>query len=319
MSGDVAALAAAVLAGERRSIAKAITLVESERALDRPNAERLLTELQGAHGRAFRLGVTGAPGVGKSTLLDTLGLHAIEQGRRVGVLAIDPSSVKTGGSLLGDRTRMARLSASPAAFVRPSPSSGVPGGVTKRAREVLLVLESAGYDLLVVETVGVGQGELAVTDCVDLLLVLWMVGAGDDVQGMKRGILEHADLVAFTKADGANLLPARAASERLSALLTAVRRDPPGVLAVSALAGADQQPLWDAIAARRAVLESSGELERRRAAQRRTWLRAALDDALSERFALRADLVEERARLEAAVDRGELLAPIAARRLIERL
>lgn len=316
---DLVRLAESVRAGERRAVAKAITLVESERPSDRSSRERLLSELAKAGSPALRLGITGAPGVGKSTLIDALGLYAVSEGHRVGVLAIDPSSVKTGGSLLGDRTRMGRLGASPSAFVRPSPSGGASGGIGKRSREALLVLEAAGYDLLMLETVGVGQGELAVTDCVDVLLVLQMAGAGDDVQSLKRGVLEHADLVVFTKADGPRLDETRAARDALAALFAAFRSDSPSVLALSALSESDARELFRATLAKRDALLLSGELEERRRIQRRAWFRSALDEAFRERLAREQALTREQSELEAAVERGDILPPLAARRLIERL
>lgn len=319
VSGSLSALARGVCAGERRAIAKAITLVESERGRDRCDAEALLRELRPFAGRSLRVGITGAPGVGKSTLLDALGSHAVREGKRVSVLAIDPSSVQSGGSLLGDRTRMARLSASPNAFVRPSPSSGAQGGIGPRSREALIVLESAGYDLVMVETVGVGQGELAVTDLTDLLIVLLMAGAGDDVQGMKRGILEHADLVVFTKADGPSLEEARAARDRLQALFSLFRREEPSVLAISAFSEVDAAELWTVVLRRQRRLFETGEFDRRRQTQRLAWFRGALEEALWERFSKNTVLAEERSRLEVAVERGDLLPTEAARRLIERL
>jgi LAO/AO transport system kinase len=316
---EIGALTRGVRAGERRAIGKAITLVESERAEDRERSARLLGELTIGTAPAFRLGVTGAPGVGKSTLVDALGLRAIADGRRVAVLAIDPSSVRSGGSLLGDRTRMGALAASPRAFIRPSPSAGAQGGIGRGTREALIVLEAAGYDVLIVETVGVGQGELAVTDVADLVLVLWMAGAGDDVQGMKRGILEHADLVAFTKADGDNLHSARAARDALHALFSLFRRDEPRVLAVSAFSEPDARGLWQALTERRAELEASGELVARRRNQRRVWFQRAIERALLERLMSEPELERERLRLGDAVERGELVAPEAARRLVDRL
>jgi len=321
MSGgaDVPELARAVCAGERRALAKAITLVESERTEDRESAAALLSELRPHAGRALRVGITGAPGVGKSTLIDALGLHVIERGMRVAVLAIDPSSVRSGGSLLGDRTRMGRLAASDNAFVRPSPSAGAQGGIGPRTREALIVVEAAGYDVVLVETVGVGQGELAVADVTDVVAVLWMADAGDDVQGMKRGILEHADLVVFTKADGPKADEARAARDRLAALFSLFRRDEPRVLALSAFAEGDPPLLWEALLERRDRLAASGELESRRRARQRSWFRRALEEALLARVFGDTELDRERQRLQSAVEAGELLPPEAARALIQRL
>lgn len=316
---DVTELSRAVRAGDRRALAKAITLVESERELDRARATSLLADLMEHAGRAFRIGVTGAPGVGKSTLVDALGVRAVAEGRRVAVLAIDPSSIRSGGSLLGDRTRMGRLAALPEAFVRPSPASGAQGGIGPRTRETLLVLEAAGYDVVIIETVGVGQGELAVTDVADVVVVLWMAGAGDDVQGMKRGILEHADAVVFTKADGPNLEESQRSRDRLQALFSVFRREPPDVLALSAFFEPDAGLLWDTLSARRQQLAESGELEQRRRAQRLAWFHLAVKEALLEKLSKSGDLDEERARLRAGVERGELLPAEAARRLIEGL
>lgn len=316
---ELALVADGVRRAERRAIAKAITLVESDHPEDELAAAALLAELAPTARRALRLGVTGAPGVGKSTLIDALGVRAVAEARRVAVLAIDPSSVRTGGSLLGDRTRMGRLATSEQAFVRPSPSSGAQGGIGPRTREAVIVLEAAGYDVVIIETVGVGQGELAVTDVADVLLVLWMAGAGDDVQGIKRGILEHADLVAFTKADGPNGDSARAERDRLHGLFSMLRRDAPTVLAVSALSAEDVQSLWRATLERLEVLERTGELAQRRRAQRRAWFQSALQQALAARVTRDSALSSERAKLEAAVERGELLPVLAAKQLIERL
>jgi LAO/AO transport system kinase len=262
------------------------------------------------------LGVTGVPGAGKSTLIDALGQLALAHGRKVGVLAIDPSSRLSGGSVLGDRTRMAALSRSPEAFVRPSPSAGKPGGIGPRSREALVVLEAAGYDFLIVETVGSGQAELEVTDAVDLLLAVLLAGAGDEVQGLKRGLLEHADLVVFNKADGERSLAADSARDELDGLLRHVRREAPEVLSVSALEGKHVEALYSSIEARFSGLRESGALEQRRRHQRRAWLRSALESAWLLRL---SETEATKTRLEAlrgAVERGEIAPYVAAQRLL---
>ncbi|MFZ5894496.1 MAG: methylmalonyl Co-A mutase-associated GTPase MeaB [Myxococcota bacterium] len=317
MSGDMPhTLAEAVKRGERRAIAKAITLVESTRREDAISAEHLLAEIHSATGRALRLGVSGVPGAGKSTLIDALGREAIGAGHRVGVLTIDPSSRVSGGSLLGDRTRMGRLAQAEQAFVRPSPSSGASGGLGRRTREASLVLEAAGYDLIIIETVGTGQAEIAISELSDLVLLVLLTGAGDDVQTMKRGILEHADVIAFNKADGDNLGAAQAARDQTSSALSWLRRDAPPVFALSALNDAGITELFQAIVARFARVSADGSLERLRRAQRLIWLEQALTSALLERFAAASNPVL-REQLTDAVGRGELLPPLAARQLLQ--
>lgn len=318
-SETLSSFARDVRAGQRRAVAKAITLVESSRPQDRALALALLGELGPSTARTLRVGITGPPGAGKSTLVDALGSHAVQQGRRVSVLAVDPSSAKSGGSLLGDRTRMRRLMSLGEAFVRPSPSSGAQGGLGPRTREALMVLESAGYDLVLVETVGVGQGELAVTHLTDLLMVLWMVGAGDEIQGMKRGILEHADLLVATKADGPNREAAQAERDRLKSLFSLFRRDQPEVLAYSAFSEEDTDLLWKTLLDRESQLRHAGAIDSRRQTQRLAWFQSALEEALWERISEDPALVDEKSRLEAAVLRGELLPTEAAARLLERL
>jgi LAO/AO transport system kinase len=300
---------------ERRAIAKAITLVESTRPEDLAPADELLAKLYPAAGRALRLGVSGVPGAGKSTLIDALGLEAIRHGRRVGVLSIDPSSQLSGGSVLGDRTRMGRLAQAEEAFVRPSPSSGASGGLGRRTREALVVLEAAGFDLVVVETVGSGQAEIAVTELVDVLVVVLRAGAGDDVQGIKRGLLEHADLVVFNKADGPNAVQAALESSRLESLFSWMRHGSASVLAVSALEGRGVSELWTALTARFAALEADGTISRRRRAQRVAWLKSALAEAVLARFELSASQATSR-EITLAVERGDLVPRLAARQLV---
>lgn len=311
----VVELASGVRAGDRRALAKAITLVESTRRGDEATSEALLAQLLPFTGRALRLGVSGAAGAGKSSLIEVLGCLAIAGGKRVGVLAVDPSSGVSGGSLLGDRTRMTRLSSSPAAFVRPSPSAGGEGGLSPRTREVLLVLEAAGYDLIVVETVGIGQGELAIADVVDQLVVLWIPGAGDDVQGMKRGIVEYADCVVFGKADGERLQATLAARDELQGLFAWMRRDGARVMAVSAHEDRGIAELWTHLEARFNALRANGELDARRRQQRARWLQLAIERALLDRAGGNPVFDQQRQHWAARVERGEVLPSAAARHL----
>ncbi|MGB9028334.1 MAG: methylmalonyl Co-A mutase-associated GTPase MeaB, partial [Rhodomicrobium sp.] len=216
---EVTALAEQVRAGNRVALARAITLIESRKPEHRPQARQLLTLLHEAAGHSERVGITGVPGVGKSTLIDSLGSYLTGRGHRVAVLAVDPSSSRSGGAILGDKTRMARLASDPNAFIRPSPSSGTLGGVARTTHETILLCEAAGFDIVLVETVGVGQSEIAVAGMVDFFLVLMLAGGGDELQGIKKGVMELADMIAITKADGANEDPARAAAADYKAAL----------------------------------------------------------------------------------------------------
>lgn len=264
-------LVAGIRAGSRRALAQAITVVESTRVGDRARAERLLDALLPHTGGSVRLGVSGTPGVGKSTFIESFGLHLVGQGHRVAVLAVDPSSVRTGGSILGDKTRMPKLSRSPAAFIRPSPSGGSLGGVARRTREVLLLCEAAGYDVVLVETVGVGQSEVAVSGVTDLFLLLVAPGGGDELQGIKRGVLELADVLAVNKADGALADAARHTAADYRHALHLVRpkwngRTTP-VLTCSALSGDGLDEVWTALGELHGALQTEGMLDRLRADQ----------------------------------------------------
>jgi len=287
---DPGKLAAAVGRGDRRALARAITLAESTRDDDRAAAEALLERLLPATGKALRLGISGAPGVGKSTFIDALGPLAIAQGHSVAVLAVDPSSKRGGGSILGDKTRMPTLAASARAFIRPSPAGGMLGGVARRTREAVWLAEAAGFDRVIVETVGVGQSETDVAEMVDLFLLLIAPGGGDELQGMKRGIVELADLVVVTKADGdLAAAAARAVADYGHALrlLRPAAADGPEVLAVSALEGRGVDTVLERIEARGAALARSGALGRRRASQARAALWRELGEGLTD--ALKAD------------------------------
>ena len=281
-------IVAGVLAGDRTWIGKAITLVESRNKDDFGHAGRLLEMLLPHSGSSSRIGVTGAPGVGKSTFIDELGTQLTERGHRVAVLAVDPSSSVSGGSILGDKTRMDRLSSNKAAFIRPSPASGLLGGVTQRSRETIVVLEAAGFDVVLVETVGVGQSESLVADMVDFFLVLLIAGAGDALQGIKKGVLEIADLLVVNKADGDNELRARqAAREYQSAieLLTPTNPDwTPPVMTSSGLTGQGVEAIWEKISDHRALMIATGDWESRRSDQKVRWMWALIEDRLIHRL-----------------------------------
>jgi LAO/AO transport system kinase len=306
-----------VRAGDRGSIARAITLFESRRQADAAPAEELLAELYPESGRSVRIGVTGPPGVGKSTLVDALGARALAEGRRVGVLAIDPTSVRHGGSVLGDRLRMTQLSGSERAFVRSSPSGGAEGGLGRRTRESVVVLEAGGFDLILLESVGVGQAELAVTQAVDVVVAVLLAGAGDEIQGMKRGLLEHADAVVFNKWDGSNAHEVERARDDLASLFSWMRSDVP-VLAASALEGRGIPELFESLLRRHAALEQSGELGARRELQRRRWFESSLRELLLERLLSDPETLAARERLERSSAEGQLVPPRAARLLLER-
>jgi LAO/AO transport system kinase len=320
---DVATLAAEVRDGNRRALAKAITLVESTRADDQAAAQRLLETLLPSTGQAVRIGVSGVPGVGKSTFIEAFGLHLIDQGKRVAVLAVDPSSARSGGSILGDKTRMPRLSAAAEAFIRPSPSGGSLGGVARRTREALLVCEAAGYDVVLVETVGVGQSEYAVASMVDFFLVLMLAGAGDELQGIKKGILELADALAINKADGDNVAHAQHAAAQYRSALNLFRHsspswDPP-VLTVSALTGHGIAAVWAIVQDHHARLGASGELAHKRRAQQQTWFWTMLENGLTTHFLARDDVKRLLPDLERAIAEARLTPTEAARRLLALL
>ena len=315
-------LAQALIRGERRALARAVTLVESTLPQDRQAAETLLQELLPHSGQAVRLGLSGPPGVGKSTFIEALGLHLIAAGHRVAVLAIDPSSRRSGGSILGDKTRMEQLSRHPAAFIRPSPSGGSLGGVARRTREVMTLVEAAGYDVVMIETVGVGQSETAVADLADALLLLLPPAGGDELQGIKKGIVELADLAVINKADGA-LLPAakRAQAEYQSALRLlhpASGAWVPPVLLASALEAKGMAEVWQSLEGHRAFLGAQG-LAEKRAAQARRWLWQEVEAGLREAFLADPDVAAMLPRLEGEVAAGVRTSSAAASELLRRL
>ena len=276
-----------VRAGDRAVLARAITLVESELPRHAELAQQVLTRLLPHTGHSHRVGISGVPGVGKSTFIDALGMHLVGRGNKVAVLAIDPSSSISGGSILGDKTRMARLAREPSAYIRPSPSSGTLGGVARKTRETLLLCEAAGFDVVLVETVGVGQSETVVAELVDFYLVLMLAGAGDELQGIKRGILEVADMVAINKADGDNAPRAERARAEYRAALHLMRPGAePVVTTCSALEGTGVEQLWDSVVTQVSRRITSGELAHRRKEQQVGWMWAMVHDGL--RSALRA-------------------------------
>jgi LAO/AO transport system kinase len=314
-------LAAGIRAGDRRALARAITLVESTRADHRAEANALLAALLPHTGKSVRLGITGVPGVGKSTFIEAFGLDAIGRGHRIAVLAIDPSSKRGGGSILGDKTRMEQLARSEAAFIRPSPAGTTLGGVARRTREAMLVAEAAGFDVIIVETVGVGQSETAVAEMVDMFLLLLAPAGGDELQGIKRGIVELADLMIVTKADG-DLMPAasRTQSEYQHALRLLRPSAPgwtPSVLLTSAMSGKGIGEVWSAVERYRAALSANGALAHRRADQARAWMWSEISEALLAELRDHEGVRAELRKLEAAVAAGRITPGAAADRAIE--
>jgi LAO/AO transport system kinase len=312
---------------QRRAIAKTITLLESTRADHRARAEELLNALLPASGQSFRLGISGVPGVGKSTFIEALGLHLLKLGHRVAVLAVDPSSTVSGGSILGDKTRMERLSVEPNAFIRPSPTGGTLGGVTAHTREAMLVLEAAGHDIVIVETVGVGQSETAVAGMTDCFALLQLPNAGDDLQAIKRGVMELVDLVAINKAD----LDATAATRAQAQITSSLRLMQHGghaserdavqwqarVLALSAVTGVGLAGFWQAVSEFRDQQTASGRLQARRHEQDEAWMWERIEALLHERFRSRPQVAAALPQLTTDVRAGRVAASVAARRLID--
>ncbi|WP_243793589.1 methylmalonyl Co-A mutase-associated GTPase MeaB [Saccharopolyspora gloriosae] len=309
-----------VLEGSRTKLAQAITLVESTKPAHRAKAQELLIELLPHSGGAHRVGITGVPGVGKSTFIESLGTTLTAAGHRVAVLAVDPSSTRTGGSILGDKTRMATLSADPAAFVRPSPSAGTLGGVARATRETIVLMEAAGFDVVLVETVGVGQSEVTVAGMVDCFLLLTLARTGDQLQGIKKGVLELADLVAVNKADGPHEMDARKAARELRGalrLLTPVSASwTPPVVTCSGLTGNGLDSLWEQIEQHRATLTDTGELADKRSRQQVEWTWALVRDQLMAELVAHPEVREIVADVESHVRAGELTASLAAERLL---
>jgi LAO/AO transport system kinase len=321
-SPKTAVTAEMVAKGDRAALARAITLMESRRPDHREAARALLQELMPRTGRAVRIGITGVPGVGKSTAIDTLGSMLTEKGHRVAVLAVDPSSTRTGGAILGDKTRMARLAVDPDAFIRPSPSSGTLGGVAAKTRETMLLCEAAGFDVILVETVGVGQSETAVADLTDFFLVLMLPGAGDELQGIKKGILELADLIAVNKADDAGAKAKAAAAEYKAALhilAPASATWTPPVLTVSGLTGQGLDELWIKVLKHRKRLEATGELSAKRRAQDTKWMWALVHERLYERLHHDRALRQRIPEIEKAIADGTLSPNAGASEIVKLL
>ena len=313
-------LAQGVFEGNRRQIARAITLVESMKIEDRARGRELLGILRERPTSAVRIGVTGVPGAGKSTFIDAMGVRLISKGHKVAVLAVDPSSSKTGGSILGDRTRMGALAIADDAFIRPSPSGNHLGGVARATRESMLVVEAAGYDVVLVETVGVGQSEVAVAGMVDTFLLVTLARAGDQLQGIKKGILEMADIITVNKADGDNEAAARVAARELKTAMKLITADPnarrPPVLTSSSYTGMGLDDLWEAVLDHRQYLEKSGGLASRRARQQRDWMWSLIDDELLESVRQTPVIKGLRRRLEEDVMEGRTSAMEAAQEVL---
>jgi len=316
----LAELKKGVLAGDRTALARAITLVESTRAEDKLAAVELIEALLPNAGKSIRIGVTGIPGVGKSTFIEALGLYLVGEGRRVGVLAVDPSSSKSGGSILGDKTRMSELAAQQAAFIRPSPTSGQLGGVAAHSREAMLLLEAAGYDVILVETVGAGQSEVEVAGMVDCFLVLQLPGAGDELQGIKKGVLELADIVVVNKAEQDNKERATLAVRDLKAALQIVTGAEalwrPPVLMASALEKIGIKEAWQAICEFEKTSKETGQWHDKRSEQNLFWMWAIIEAELRADFRANRDVNKALASLKKGVKEGRISAPGAARRLL---
>src|SRR6201995_1936964 len=314
-------LAAAVRSGDRAALPRAITLLESTRPENRERAQQLLLELLPDSGNAHRVGITGVPGVGKSTTIESLGMYLIEQGHRVAVLAVDPSSTRTGGSILGDKTRMARLAQHPDAYIRPSPTSGTLGGVAKATRETVVLLEASGFDVILIETVGVGQSEVAVSNMVDTFVLLTLARTGDQLQGIKKGVLELADIVVVNKADGNHLSEARSAARELSSAIRLIYpRETlwrPPILTMSAMEGAGLTELWDTVERHRDVLTEAGEFDARRRAQQVDWTWQMVRDSVLDRVLSSPEVRRIRADLERQVKAGELTPAMAAQQILK--
>lgn len=321
MAASVPELAAAIRSGDRAALARAITMVESTRADHRDQAQQLLLELMPEAGRAQHIGITGVPGVGKSTTIEALGMYLIEAGHRVAVLAVDPSSTRTGGSILGDKTRMARLAVHPDAYIRPSPTSGTLGGVAKATRETIVLLEAAGYDMILVETVGVGQSEVTVSNMVDTFVFLTLARTGDQLQGIKKGVLELADVIVVNKADGEHAIEAKAAARELTGAIRLIYpRETlwrPPVLTMSAIEGHGLAELWETVLKHREVLSEAGEFEARRRAQQVDWTWSMVRDTVLDRVMSHPGVRSIRDEVERRVREGELTPALAAQEILD--
>jgi LAO/AO transport system kinase len=322
-TSDIASLASRIRTGDRATLARAITLIESRRADHRQAAHELVQTLLPETGKGLRVGITGVPGVGKSTTIDALGMFLISEGHKVAVLAVDPSSTRTGGSILGDKTRMARLAVDDGAFVRPSPSSGTLGGVAAKTRETMLLCEAAGYDVILVETVGIGQSETTVADMTDFFLALMLPGAGDELQGIKKGLVELADMIAVNKADGDNIKRAKAAAaEYRAALHILTPRSPtwsPPVVTYSALTGDGIAALWEHVLSHRQKMTATSEFTARRREQQVKWMWTMLEERLLARLHSDPAVKAALRQAEAAVAAGRLTPTLAVEQIVTLL
>jgi LAO/AO transport system kinase len=307
--------------GDRGSLSRAITLAESRRSDDQEHAQELIADLLPETGKALRIGITGVPGAGKSTAIEALGLWLIERGHKVAVLVIDPTSSRTGGSILGDKTRMHQLSSQENAYIRPSPSGGVLGGVARKTREAMLLCEAAGFDVIIVESVGVGQSEAELAEMVDCLILLLVPGAGDELQGIKRGIMELADMIVVNKADGDRVPMAKRARGDYRHALRMLPPSTPGwetpVQIASATEGTGLAEIWESVEAHRALLEESGLLEKRRRHQTEKWLDSMIEEAVLAAVHSRPGVDEAITRARADVDAEKVTVPQATRKVIE--
>ncbi len=317
---DPQALAEGVLAGQRRALARAITLIESTRDDHRAAADALLERLLPHTGNSVRIGISGVPGVGKSTFIESFGMHVIGQGHRVAVLAVDPSSPRSGGSILGDKTRMEELSRDERAFIRPSPSGGTLGGVARRTREALLACEAAGFDVIVVETVGVGQSETAVADMVDMFLLLLVPGGGDELQGIKKGIVEIADAIVVNKADGDLANAAQRAARDYQNALHLLRPTSPHwtvpVLRTSAITHTGIDEVWATVERYRQTMGDAGDLHARRSTQAQAWMWNEVAENLMVRFRSHGVITQALPEIEAKVASGQITPTVAAQFLL---
>lgn len=309
-----------LLNGDRRLLSRAITLIESSLPLHQQMARELLDKLLPHTGKAVRLGITGVPGVGKSTFIESIGLYLTAKGHRIAVLAVDPSSKRSGGSILADKTRMEKLSVDPNAFIRPSPSGGTLGGVARKTRETMLLCEAAGFDTIIVETVGVGQSETTVASMVDFFLVLMLAGAGDELQGIKKGVLELADAIVINKADGDNINKAQYARKQYENALHLLRPSSmvwsPPVQTCSALEHSGMDQVWDMILSHREKTMMASEFAMKRKRQSLDWMWSMVDDGLQERFEKNQNVKKELPEILAAVEKGEISPTAAANRLL---
>jgi LAO/AO transport system kinase len=309
-----------VLAQNRRTVAKTITLIESSLPAHQEKAKVIIDSLLPHTGKAVRIGITGVPGVGKSTYIESFGMQLVKDGYKVAVLAVDPSSSKSGGSIMGDKTRMERLSLEQGAFIRPSPSGGTLGGVARRTRETMIVCEAAGFGVIIIETVGVGQSETTVASMVDFFLVLMLAGAGDELQGIKKGVLELADAIAINKADGDNVENAKKAKmeyeKALSLLTPASATWSPPVLTCSAITLGGINEIWQTILDHRKKLEGSGELNDKRRKQALDWMWALVEEGLRDRFYRNKDVEKSLPQIVKAVEKGKTAPTIAAHKLL---